>query len=91
MKGNRLLMSSIYKHICLSLSPRVGYVQMREALMAHKIPESDIDKIFADIDIDMSGSIRYTEFIAASMERRMYLDRETLIHAFEKYVLIYRI
>ena len=52
--------------------------------MAHKIPESDIEKIFADIDVDMSGSIRYTEFIAASMERRMYLDRETLIHAFEK-------
>jgi hypothetical protein len=36
------------------------------------------------VDVDMSGHIRYTEFIAASMEKKMYYDKEILLHAFER-------
>lgn len=35
------------------------------------------------MDTDGSGTINYTEFIAASMDKSLYLKEEKLIHAFK--------
>ena len=37
-----------------------------------------IQEIFVNMDVDGSGSIDYTEFIAATMERNIYLQEEKL-------------
>ena len=42
----------------------------------------DIEGIFKSIDTDKSGKIDYTEFIAASMDRRLYMREERLGEAF---------
>ena len=35
------------------------------------------------MDTDGSGTINYTEFIAASMDKSLYMKEEKLIHAFK--------
>ena len=44
--------------------------------------QEEIKKCFDEIDVDHSGKIDYTEFIAASLERRVYLKKEKLFEAF---------
>lgn len=34
------------------------------------------------MDTDGNGTINYTEFIAASMDKSLYLKEEKLVHAF---------
>ena len=42
-----------------------------------------IDEIFKSIDTDNSGNIEYTEFIAASLEKNIYLNEQKLMDAFK--------
>jgi calcium-dependent protein kinase len=65
-------------------SGRISLSEMKEALKAYNISPERVDAIFKKVDVDMSGHIRYTEFIAASMEKKMYHDKELMLHAFEK-------
>lgn len=37
-----------------------------------------IQELFETIDVDGSGTIDYTEFIAATMEKNVYLQEEKL-------------
>lgn len=51
-------------------------------------PASDREKmaqIFESIDVDSSGEIDYTEFIAACLSRRKYARRDVLWRAFQKF------
>ena len=64
-----------------------GYIrcdQLCEVLEQHGIPNSDVQKIFNEIDQDHSGTIDYSEFIAAAIQKRVYLDEEHLHDAFHK-------
>jgi calcium-dependent protein kinase len=45
----------------------------------------DIDEIFSSIDTDGSGVINYTEFIAATMDQKVYLKEERLYEAFKAF------
>lgn len=45
----------------------------------------DIEEIFNSIDTDKSGSINYTEFIAATIDHRIYLQNERLFEAFKTF------
>ena len=42
----------------------------------------DIEKVFSSVNTDQSGTINYTEFLAASLEQRHYLKEEKLKAAF---------
>jgi len=44
---------------------------------------NEIRVIMAEIDVDMSGTIDYTEFIAASLDRSIYLSEDKLLSAFK--------
>ena len=46
------------------------------------VPDKEVQSIFDDIDQDRSGTIDYSEFIAAAMGERVYLDEEHLHDAF---------
>ena len=45
----------------------------------------NIEELFASIDTDHSGRIDYTEFIAATMDQKLYLKDEKLHEAFNAF------
>jgi calcium-dependent protein kinase len=45
----------------------------------------NFEEIFLSLDTDGSGSINYTEFIAATIDQRIYLKQERLYEAFRKF------
>lgn len=47
----------------------------------------DITNVFNSIDSDSNGSINYTEFIAACMDKSVYLKEEKLLAAFKSFDL----
>jgi calcium-dependent protein kinase len=66
-----------------------------EGLKKAKVTSTKIDKIFNSMDSDKSGNIEYTgynyslciliqlEFLAASMDRKLYLKEEKLMASFQ--------
>ena len=58
--------------------------EMKKAISKNKgITCSNVEEIFKSIDTDNSGVINYTEFIAASLDKRIYLQEEKLKDAFK--------
>ena len=51
-------------------------------LKSPKMSKEDIQKCFSEIDADGNGKIDYTEFIAATLQKRIFLKKETLFEAF---------
>ncbi len=47
-----------------------------------KITEEEINKYFASIDTDKNNKIDYTEFLAATLEKKTFLKEERLYEAF---------
>jgi len=45
----------------------------------------NFEEIFSSLDTDGSGCINYTEFIAATIDQRIYLKNEKLFEAFKKF------
>lgn len=45
----------------------------------------DLEELFSSIDTDKSGSINYKEFIAATMDKKIYLKNERLYEAFKNF------
>ena len=47
-----------------------------------KITEEEISKYFASVDTDKNNKIDYTEFLAATLEKKTYLKEERLYETF---------
>jgi calcium-dependent protein kinase len=45
----------------------------------------DIEEMFDSLDTDKSGKINYTEFIAATIDKKIYLKNERLFEAFKNF------
>lgn len=58
--------------------------QLRTVLESQDVSDAEVEKMFNDIDQDHSGTIDYSEFIAAAMQKRIYLDEERLHDAFHR-------
>eukprot|EP00386_Alphamonas_edax_P006411 GDKI01020760.1.p2 GENE.GDKI01020760.1~~GDKI01020760.1.p2 ORF type:complete len:118 (+),score=47.81 GDKI01020760.1:1-354(+) len=48
---------------------------------------ADLEQLMAEVDSDGSGVIDYTEFIAASLDRRQYMQEDVLWAAFRVFDL----
>ena len=48
-----------------------------------KIDENYLKKVFENIDIDKSGTVEYSEFVAASVEKELILKEENLKESFD--------
>lgn len=55
---------------------------MRDGLKEFAGKNKEIEDVIRSIDTDKSGEIDYTEFIAATMEKNLYLKEERLNAAF---------
>ena len=54
-------------------------------ILLNIVEEKKITELFNSIDTDMSGRIDYTEFLAATMEQKMYLKEKRLFEAFKAF------
>merc|ERR1712154_491592 len=63
---------------CLTMS------ELKEGIQKAGLEEipSDLQQIMADIDCDGSGQIDYTEFLAATLDKRLYLQEDVCWSAF---------
>lgn len=61
--------------------------EMQEALMKDRLSQvpTDLHQIVADVDWDRSGAIDYTEFLAAILDRSMYLKEPVCLSAFQTF------
>jgi calcium-dependent protein kinase len=58
--------------------------EVKKAISQNKgISLSNVEQIFKSIDTDNSGNIDYTEFIAASLDKNIYLQENKLYEAFK--------
>ena len=58
--------------------------EMKEAVnKSEGLPIFNVDEIFTTLDTDKSGKIDYTEFIAASLEKNIFLNEGKLKEAFK--------
>jgi len=48
------------------------------------VDEAKADEIFRGIDVDSSGEIQYSEWLAATVEARCVVDREEMADAFQR-------
>ena len=46
--------------------------------------EEAVDKLFADVDLDQTGMIKYSEFLAACLQESLYLEDDRVVDAFNK-------
>lgn len=45
-----------------------------QVLREHGVDGAEVDRIFAGVDMDESGSLHYMEFLAATIEARGYIE-----------------
>lgn len=55
-----------------------GYKQ----IMSEEDAVSEVNRIMAEVDLDKSGEIDYTEFVAATIDRKKLLSKDKLVAAF---------
>uniref|UniRef100_A0A7S1VXM4 Calmodulin n=1 Tax=Ditylum brightwellii TaxID=49249 RepID=A0A7S1VXM4_9STRA len=64
-----------------------GFIELndfRDALQSYGYCEEDIMDMFHGADIDSTGSIKYTEFLAATIEAHGAINEERLAEAFDR-------
>ena len=57
--------------------------EMHAALVDAGMTEAEASEVFNVVNQDQSSYISYTEFLAATLSKRMYLNKERLESAFE--------
>lgn len=63
---------------------KLSLEEMQEALKTHK-STFNLKEVLQSIDTDRSGFIDYTEFIAATLDKEVYLSEEKLANAFHAF------
>lgn len=58
--------------------------EFQHAFEKNGIHDTNLVKLFNSIDTNQTGSLSYSEFLAATMRRKMFLDEERLIEAFDR-------
>ena len=86
LEENEILdLKTLFKGFDKDNNGQIDYKEFEKGIMelnTDDLNQEEIKKCFDEIDVDHSGKIDYTEFIAASLERRVYLKKEKLFEAF---------
>ena len=64
---------------------QISYEELKKGLKelnCQRITDEELCELFKSIDVDKNGKIDYTEFLAATMQKKMYLKEERLYEAF---------
>merc|ERR1719443_2537891 len=60
----------------------LSYAELREGIAKAGIDIPNLNEIFKDVDWNHHGVIDYTEFVAATLDRRLYLQEDVCWEAF---------
>jgi len=63
----------------------LSYEEVQNALKTLKIKNSEIEEVLKELDSDHDGEIDYTDFIAATMEKSIYMREERIRDAFNMF------
>jgi Ca2+-binding EF-hand superfamily protein len=63
----------------------ISYEEFRDAWKESGLPPEDTKSVFDAVDLDGSGRIRYTEFLAATIEAQGAISEERLADAFDRF------
>jgi len=66
-------------------SGEITVKELREGLAQQGLESNDFESLMASIDVNGSGMINYTEFVAASLDMRQYLQEDVLWQAFSQF------
>ena len=78
-------LKNIFKAFDKNNDGQIDYDEFKRGLSKlkpGKITEEEISKYFASIDTDKNNKIDYTEFLAATLEKKTFLKEERLYEAF---------
>ena len=59
--------------------------EVKEGLANLKDSNINLEELFSSIDTDKSGVINYTEFLAATIDKKIYLNEEKMYEAFKAF------
>jgi len=62
----------------------ISLVEFKKCLSVHEYSESYMEHLFREVDLDGTGEIKYTEFLAASIESTGLITEERLAEAFDR-------
>jgi calcium-dependent protein kinase len=65
-------------------SPDMSFEEFKEALTNYNYTEEDLIRMFVGMDIDGTGKVSYTEFLAATIEAHGSIEEERLAEAFDR-------
>lgn len=68
----------------LSNDGTVTLAEFQKALAKFNYSEEDIETMFESVDVDKSGTIHYTEFLAATLEVHGHIEEDRLAEAFDR-------
>ena len=78
-------LKKIFEAFNLQKDGQISYQDLKKGLKELKcchISDEELCELFKSIDVDQNGKIDYTEFLAATIQKRIYLQKEKLFEAF---------
>jgi len=82
---------AIFKKIDVNGDGTISFAELKEGLKTinkvknMNLKEEDLKELFSKIDLDDSGTINYTEFIAATMNQKLGKTKEQFYQAFKTF------
>ena len=78
-------LKKIFEAFNIQKDGQISYDELKKGLMELKccrITDEELCELFKSIDVDKNGKIDYTEFLAATIQKKIYLREERLFEAF---------
>ena len=78
-------LKNLFKAFDKDENGQIDYKEFEQGLMelnSEELNKDEIRQFFNDVDADNNGKIDYTEFIAATLQKQIFLKKETLFEAF---------
>ena len=78
-------LKKIFEAFNLQKDGQISYQDLKKGLKELKYcrdNDEELCELFKSIDVDQNGKIDYTEFLAATIQKRIYLQKEKLFEAF---------
>jgi calcium-dependent protein kinase len=78
-------LKKLFEAFNLQKDGQISYQELKKGLKELKccrISDEELCELFKSIDVDQNGKIDYTEFLAATIQKKIYLQEEKLFEAF---------
>jgi calcium-dependent protein kinase len=72
-----------FNEIDINHDGAITFNELQQSLLSININPAEIQQIWNAMDVDGNGSISYSEFLAATLDKNVYLQEERLWNAFK--------